>query len=226
DLCGPAGLGQDVERAILPTVRGPDHLGRRRLQTVWHPAESWFTTDDTPAIIDADLWDAAQRRLARGTPPTPTTDPGAFGGMARMRKAVGQLEAKLARCRGRLVEVSKDLVGEVEAQLRQTREELEAARKALRDAETADPVRDLKMTAEAARDALWRLESALEGGDRCLLKEALRGILAGVVIGAAPYRTTTGKARHRPRIDGIRLRPGSGLDSLSMLSSSSWASTQ
>src|SRR5262249_45084550 len=139
--------------------------------------------------------------------------------MARLQKTVAQLETQMAKCRGRRVEGRRGMVGEVEAELRQTREALDAARKALRNAETADPARDLKITAEAARAALWRLESALEGGNRCLLKEALRGILAGVVIGADPYPTTTGKTRHRPCIEGIRLRPGSGLDSLSMLSS-------
>jgi hypothetical protein len=147
------------------------------------------------------------------------------GNLARLRKAVDRLEARLARERRRLMEVSKDLLADAEAALRATRTELEAARQALADAETADPVRDLKVTAEAAREALWSLETALEGDNRCLLKEALRGILAGIVVGAEPYPTTTGKTRHRPRVDGIRLRPGSGLDSLSLLSSSCLAST-
>jgi site-specific DNA recombinase len=278
-----------------------------------HKPEDWFLTDDTPAIVGADLWDAAQRRLARGTPRSPTVEPGAFllsgllvcgrcgapmcgthkgkrcrpgliyvcqqytrystavcvrvqaeeewtvrqviaelrdrlllperlewltkklaekareqraeGSLDRMRKAVDKLNARLARERVRLMEVSKDLLPDAEAALRATRAELEAAERALRDAETADPVRDLQVTAEAARKALWSLETALEGENRCLLKEALRGVLAGVVIGAEPYPTTTGKTRHRARIDGIRLRPGSGLDILSMLSQSSWAST-
>jgi site-specific DNA recombinase len=278
------------------------------------PREDWFTTDDTPAIVGPDLWEAVQRRLALRLPPTPRKDAEAFllsgllvcgrcggtmaglsvrparakqgvfyvcanythkglagcvrneakedwavrqviaelrdrlllpdrlewlrgelekkareqrqgGGLARLKKAVGTLEAKLARCRARLVEVSKDMVPEVEAHTRTTRDQLEAARKELRAAETADPARELKITADAARAALYRLETALSGDDRCLLKEALRGILSGVVIGAEPYRTTTGKVRHRPRIDGIRLRPGSGLDTLSMLSSCCSAST-
>jgi len=81
------------------------------------------------------------------------------------------------------------------------------------------------VTVEAARKALWALETALEGGNRCLLKEALRGVLAGVKIGAEAYRTTTGRTRHRPWIDGIRLRPGSGLDTLSLLSASCSPST-
>ena len=109
------------------------------------------------------------------------------------------------------------MIPEVEALIRATRVELEAAEKALRDAQTADPVRDLKVTAEADRKALWSLETAMEGDSRCLLKEALRGILAGVVIGAEPYQTSTGKTWYRARIDGIRLRPGSGLDVLSDL---------
>jgi hypothetical protein len=142
------------------------------------------------------------------------------GSLARLRKAVAGLEGKLARARARLVEVSRDMVPEVEAQIRTLRGQLDAAKKALDDAETADPVRALKVTAAAAREALANLETALVGDNRCLLKEALAGILAGVVIGAEPYPTTTGKTRHRPRIEGIRLRPGSGLDTLSMLSSS------
>jgi hypothetical protein len=55
--------------------------------------------------------------------------------------AVVAPKGKMSRCRSRLVEVSKDMVPEVEAQLRETRQALEAARKALQDAETADPVR-------------------------------------------------------------------------------------
>lgn len=117
------------------------------------------------------------------------------------------------------------MIPEVEAAIRKTREELEAAGKALRDAETADPVRELKITTEATRNALWQLETALEGGDRCLLKEALRGILSGVIVGPEPYLTKTGRTRHRLRIDGIRLRPGSGLDTLSILDAFSSPST-
>jgi site-specific DNA recombinase len=270
--------------------------------------DEWFTTDDTPALIDAGLWDATQRRLARRTPRTPTVEPGAFllsgllvcarcGGpicgtrqlqrnkrcrrnpiyvchgytqyssafcvrakveegwavrqiiaelrdrlllperlewltkrlteqareqrgednLKRLAKAVERLKARLARERSRLMEVSKDMIPEAEAAIRTTRAELEAAEKALRKAETADPVRDLKITAEAARKALWSLETAMEGENRCLLKEALRDILAGVVIGAEPYQTSTGRTWYRARIDGIRLRPGSGLDVLSDL---------
>jgi site-specific DNA recombinase len=270
--------------------------------------DEWFSTDDTPALIDADLWDAAQRRLARRTPRTPTVEPGAFllsallvcgrcgapmcgkrklradkcgrrgpvyvcqgyiehstavcvraaveedwavrqviaelrdrlllpgrlewltkqlaqqareqrgeENLKRLGKAVDRLNARLARERSRLMEVSKDMIPEAEAAIRATRAELEAAEKALREAQTADPVRGLKITAEAARKALWSLETAMEGENRCLLKEALRDILAGVVIGAEPYQTSTGKTRYRARIDGIRLRPGSGLDVLSDL---------
>jgi site-specific DNA recombinase len=288
--------------------------------------DEWFTTDDTPALVDAELWDAAQRRLARRTPRTPTVEPGAFllsgllvcgrcGGpmcgvrkmrtnnrsrrgpvyvcqgyaqygtafcvrtgveedwavrqviaelrdrlllperlawltkrlaeqareqrgednLKRLGKSVERLNVRLARERSRLMEVSKDMIPEAEAAIRTTRAELEAAEKALREAQTADPVRDLKITAEAARKALWSLETAMEGESRCLLKEALRDILAGVVIGAEPYQTkatrtrrrlptgkvvsvpTTPKTWHRARIDGIRLRPGSGLDVLSDL---------
>jgi hypothetical protein len=146
--------------------------------------------------------------------------------LTRLRKTVAALETKLARCRSRLVDVSKDMVPEVEAQIRTTRGLLETAQNELHAAETADPVKELKVTADAARNALYNLETALGGDNRCLLKEALRGILSGVVIGAEPYETTTGKTRHRPRIDGIRLRPGSGLDTLSMLSASSWALTR
>jgi site-specific DNA recombinase len=296
----------------------------------YNPPEEWFTTDDTPALIDPDLWDAAHRRLAAAAADpnaprqrdgrmrgrercTPTTEPGAFllsgllvcgrcggpmvgfhkpkrcrpglayvcqnyqnygtavciraeakedwavrqviaelrdrlllperlewlagqlaekarvqrrdGTLDRMRKEQATLEGKLSRYRLRLVEVSKDMVPEVEAQIRATRQALEAAQKAVRDAETADPVRELKITAEAAQKALWLLESALEGDNRCLLKEALRGVLAGVTIGADPYLTATGRTRHRARLDGISLRPGSGLDTLSLLSASSSAST-
>jgi site-specific DNA recombinase len=285
--------------------------------------EEWFTTDDTPALVDAEVWEAAQRRLARRTPRTPTVEPGAFllsgllvcgrcGGplcgthkgkncrpgliyvcqnyhhystavcvraqveegwavrqiiaelrdrlllperlewltkrlaeqareqrgeenLKRLDKTVERLKTRLSRERSRLMEVSKDMIPEAEAAIRATRVELEAAEKALREAQTADPVRDLKITAEAARKALWSLETAMEGDNRCLLKEALRGILAGVVIGAEPYQTKprrrrkrlptgetvftrgTPKTWHRARIDGIRLRPGSGLDVLSEL---------
>jgi site-specific DNA recombinase len=273
----------------------------------------WFTTDDTPALVDAELWDAAQRRLARHAPRTPTVEPGAFllsgllvcgrcGGpvcgtravrrgrrlgpvyvcqrytrystavcvrakveedwavrqiiaelrdrlllperlewltkrlaeqareqrgednLKRLGKAVERLKARLARERSRLMEVSKDMIPEAEAAIRATRTELEVAEKALRDAETADPVRDLKITAEAARKALWSLETAMEGENRCLLKEALRDIVAGVVIGAEPHQTSTGRTWYRARIDGIRLRPGSGLDVLSDLDRSPTAS--
>jgi hypothetical protein len=59
----------------------------------------------------------------------------------RLRMAVVALEGKMSRCRSRPVEVRKDMVPEVEAQIRQTRQAPEAARKALQDAETADPVR-------------------------------------------------------------------------------------
>jgi site-specific DNA recombinase len=281
------------------------HTGSR--QHTRNRPDEWFTTDDTPALIDADLWDAAQRRPARRTPRTPTVEPGAFllsgllvcgrcgnsmcgtrerradrqrrdpvylcwgyvqhgtsacvraaveedwavrqviaelrdrlllperlewltkrlaeqareqrseESVKRLAKAVERLNARLARERSRLMEVSKDMIPEAEAAIRMTRAELEAAEKALREAQTADPVRDLKITAEAARKALWSLETAMEGDNRCLLKEALRGILAGVVIGAEPHQTSTGRTRHRARIDGIRLRPGSGLDVLSEL---------
>jgi len=84
----------------------------------------------------------------------------------------------------------------------------------------------MKITVEAARKALWLLETALEGNNRCLLKEALRGILAAVKLGPEPYQTTTERTRHRPRIDGIRVRPGSGLDVLPLLSCSYSASTR
>lgn len=285
--------------------------GSRKVQN--HQPEDWFSTDDTPAIIEADLWEAAQRRLAQWSPPTPTTEPGAFlltgllicerchdtlvgfrtpkrctpgrvyvcgnysshgtvacirvevkeewavkqviaelrdrlllperlerltqklrekvreqrssSNLERLRKTVDRLEARLTKERRRLMEVSKDMIPEAEAAIRKTRAELEAAGKSLRDAETADPVQELKITVDSARKALCLLETALEGENRCLLKEALRGILAGVLIGAEPYQTTTGKTRHRARIDGIRLRPGSGLDELSMLSQSCWVST-
>jgi hypothetical protein len=137
--------------------------------------------------------------------------------LSRLRKDVAALEAKRDRCRARLVEVSRDMVPEVEEQLRQTRAALEAAQQALRNAEDADPVRDLKFTVEAARKALWRLEEALEGGDRSLLAEALRGVLARVVIGHEEYQTTTDKTRRRPVVQEIVLRPGSGLDTLAEL---------
>jgi hypothetical protein len=139
--------------------------------------------------------------------------------LARMRKAVAALEAKLARYRARLVEVSRDMVPEVETQIRAARVQWEAASKELRDAETADPTRELKVTAEAARAWLLRLETALEENNRCQLKEALAGILTGVIVEAEPYPTLTGKTRHRPRLARTHVRPGSGLDTLSMLSS-------
>jgi site-specific DNA recombinase len=270
--------------------------------------DEWFTADDTPALVDADTWDAAQRRLARRAPRTPTVEPGAFllsgllvcgrcggpmCGVRKMRKnnrgrhgpvylcqgyaqygtavcvrakaeeervvrqliaelrdrlllperlewltkrlteqareqrgeenlrklgrVVERLTARLDRERRRLMEVAKDLLPDAEAAVRKTKAELEAAQKSLREAQTADPVRDLKVTAEAARKALWSLESALEGENRCLIKEALRGIIASVTIGAEPYQTRTDKTRYRARIDGIALRPGSGLDVLSEL---------
>jgi site-specific DNA recombinase len=292
---------------------GKIDAGNGRRTQIRHQPENWFFTEDTPALIDADLWDAAQRRLARGLPRSPIIEPGAFllsgllicgrcGGplcgthrskkcrpgriyvcqrytqyatavcvrvqaeeewavrqiiaelrdrlllperlewltqqlavraaeqrsednLQRLRQTVDRLRARLARERVRLMEVSKDLLGKAEVALRATRTELAAAEKALHDAETADPVRELQITAEAAQKALWSLETALQGENRCLLKEALRGILAGVIIGAEPYPTTTGKTRHPARIDGIRLRPGSGLDTLSMLAQSSWVST-
>lgn len=140
--------------------------------------------------------------------------------LARMRKAVAALEGTRARCRKRLVEASADMLPEVEAQIRQVRGQLDAARQSLHDVETADPVRDLAVTVGAAQKALWSLERALEGDNRCRLKEALAGILSAVLIEAEPHSTKTGKTRHRPRIQGIRLRPGSGLDVLSILSTS------
>ena len=60
--------------------------------------------------------------------------------LARLRQAVKALEGKLSRCRARLVEVSRAMLPEVEAQTRATREQLDAARKVLHDAESADPV--------------------------------------------------------------------------------------
>jgi site-specific DNA recombinase len=352
-VASPLGRPRWLRTSVRQVLKNPIYVGRRawgktsqgrfyrqkggRIEQAggsrkaeWNPPEAWFTTDDTPAIIDADLWDAAQRRLARdAADPTaprqrdgrrrgrasssPTTEPGAFllsgllvcgrcGGamvgfhtpkhcrpgivytcreynahgtavcvrveakedwavrqviaelrdqlllperlewltkrlaekareqrsednLARLRRAAERLATRLGRERRRLMEVSRDMVSEAEAAIRQTRAELGAAQKALRDTETADPVRELKITAEAARKALWLLETALEGDNRCLLKEALRGVLAGVKIGGEPYRTKTGRTRRRPRIDGISLRPGSGLDTLSLLSASSWAST-
>jgi hypothetical protein len=139
------------------------------------------------------------------------------GNLARLRKAVAAREAKLARDRSRMMECSRDLLPEAEAEVRATRAALEAARKELHEAETADPVRELKVTIDAAREALWRLESALEGDDRPLLVEALRCVLSRVIIAAEAYQTTTRKTRHRPKIGGIRLRPGSGLDILADL---------
>jgi hypothetical protein len=320
-------------------AQGP---GNRKF--TYNPPESWFRTDDTPAIGEPELWETVHRRLvANGADPTaprqrdgrmrgraPTTpgrrlqlgedpemthtiEPGAFllsgllvcgrcggpmvgfhapkkckpgvwyvcqnytnygttvcvrtqvdedwavrqiiaelrdrlllperlewltgelarkareqrsdGNLARLRKEQAALKGKLKRYRERLVEVSKDMIPEVEAQIRTTRKALETCQKTLQAVETADPVRELKITAEAAQKALWALESALAGDNRCLLTEALRGILAGVKIGAEPYQTTTGKTRHRARLDGISLRPGSGLEVLSMLSSSSSALT-
>jgi site-specific DNA recombinase len=279
--------------------------GTRRAER--RPREEWFVaTDDAPPLVERDVWDACQQRLARGTPPTPCTEPGAFllsgllrcgecgsvltgfrksrgrpgvayvcssyaahgkaacvrvevaeawaagevvaalrdellrperlahlqsrleeaarrthsgDNLARLKKAVAGLEGKLARARGRLVEVSKDMVPEVEAQIRTLRGQLDAAGKALHDAETADPVRDLKLTVDAARGALWRLESALEGEDRPLLAEALRGILSRVVVGHEAVATLGAlrPVRRRPVLKGIAVRPGSGLDLLADL---------
>src|SRR5262249_17513337 len=103
---------------------------------------------------------------------------GGAGRRGRPPPAPGRGAACGPACPPRLVEVSKDMVPEVEAQIRRTREELEGTRAALDAAESADPVRDLQVTVEAARGALWRLETALEGEDRCLLREALRGVLS------------------------------------------------
>lgn len=119
-------------------------------KAVWHPPKDWFTTDDTPAFIDPAVWEAAQRQRSDGS-------------LGQLRKAVAALEGKLVRARGRLVEVSVDMVPEVEAQIRAVRVQLEAAQKELHDAETADSVRELKVTAEAARKALAALETAIEG---------------------------------------------------------------
>jgi hypothetical protein len=329
---GRRAWGRTAQGRFFRQCGGKIAAGAGSRRRGYNPPEEWFTADDTPAIIDPDLWEAAQRRLARDAADpdpdaprqkdgrkrgrarcTPTTEPGAFllsgllvcgrcggpmvgfhkpercrpgvayvcqnyqnhgtavcarveakedwavreviaeirnrlllperlewltrqlaekarlarrdGTLDRLRKEEAALEGKLARYRLRLVEVSRDMVPEVEAQIRASREALDACRKAALDIETADPVRELKVTAEAARKALWLLESALEGEDRCLLKEALRGVLAGVTVGGEPYTTTTGRTRHRARLDGISLRPGSGLDTLSLLSASSWALT-
>ena len=127
-------------------------------------------------------------------------------------------EARLAKARGRLIEVSKDMVPEVEDEIRETRAALDAAKKAQTDAETADPVRDFAITVEAAGKALWALESAIESDNRLLLKDALHGIVSKVVIDPEPYQTTTGKTRHRPpEHPHVWLRPGSGLDLLADL---------
>src|SRR5262249_50460242 len=91
---------------------------------------------------------------------------------------------------------------------------------------SSSPASSRAPASETARQALGRLGEAIDGDDRCLLKKALRGILAGVKTGAEPYPTTTGKTRHRVRIAGMILRPGSGQDMLSLLSSSYLASTQ
>jgi hypothetical protein len=84
----PLGKPRWTRPSIRQTLGNPIHVGRRawgktssgrffrqkggRIESgagdrkqVWHSPENWFTTDDTPAIIDGDLWDAAERRLAR-----------------------------------------------------------------------------------------------------------------------------------------------------------------
>jgi hypothetical protein len=52
------------------------------------------------------------------------------------------------------MKLSQDRLPDAQAALRQAKAELAGARKALSDAETADPVRDLEVTSEAARQAL------------------------------------------------------------------------
>jgi DNA invertase Pin-like site-specific DNA recombinase len=138
--------------------------------------------------------------------------------LGRLKADAARLEGRLSKARARLVEVSRDMVPEVEDDIRETRAALEAARKALAEAEAANPVADLKVTVDVARKALWAIESAMEGDNRPLLREALRGLLSKVVIDPEPYQTTTGKTRHRPaERPHVWLRPGSGLDLLANL---------
>ena len=135
--------------------------------------------------------------------------------LSRLRGEVKALEGRLSQARARLVEVSKDMVAEVEVAIRETREALKTAQAALRDAEGADPVRDLDRAVQAAVDATWQLETALQGDDRLLLKETLRGLLSKIVIDPEPYTTRSGKSWHRPaERPHIWVRPGSGLEVL------------
>jgi DNA invertase Pin-like site-specific DNA recombinase len=133
---------------------------------------------------------------------------------AQLQREESSLTLRLERARGRLVEVSRDMIPEVEQEIRHSREALERVKAALRELETADPVRDLDDAVKAASGAVWALEQALDGEDRLLLREALRGILVRVEVLPVPYTTSTGKTWHRPGAARLVLRPGTGLELL------------
>lgn len=132
--------------------------------------------------------------------------------LARLRALEAAIEGKLASYRHRLLEVSKDMVSEVEGAIRDVRRQLEDARAELAQAEAADPVADLEAAVHAASAVVWDLEQALEAEDRPALRAALEGAISKVLVRADHYQTTTGKDRHRAAVAAIHLRPGTGLE--------------
>jgi hypothetical protein len=136
-------------------------------------------------------------------------------GLALLRKNVATLTAKLKKCQARLVEVDKDMLEDVQDQLRSTRDALASAQHQLRAVETADPIREMEVTVNRGRASLWHLEQAIECGDRAQQADALRTIIAHVVIEPVPNGVLrSGRMRFLPKLGGIALRPGSGLDVL------------
>lgn len=131
---------------------------------------------------------------------------------AALCRRIDTLRGKLERYRQRLLDVSRDMIGEVEDGIRQTRAALRDAEAELHRAETADPDRDLSAVVDSAAAAVWRLEQALERDDRPGFRGALWGLLSKVVVPPEPYTTAAGRERYRPGRLGIWLREGTELE--------------
>lgn len=139
---------------------------------------------------------------------------------ARLRKRMRTLEASLTKYRRRLLEVSTDMIPQVEEGIRECVAQIEATSAELASAEKADPVRDLQAAVDASAKAIWTLEKALDDGDRPALREALRGIIAKIIVHPAEYQTGTGKTRRRPGTYQVELFKGTGLELLADLDGS------
>lgn len=134
-----------------------------------------------------------------------------------LRRQVTMETAELGRCRQRLIHVSEDMIPEVEEAIRQCRTHLAELQRDIEQEESSNPARDLETALEASTKAVWKLEQAVQGGNRAALREALLGIVEKVVLHSATYTTTAGKVRRRPASSEVTMRKGTGLDTLIML---------